>query len=154
MSHIDAFTEMAFPSATVQAYDPDYILWEKITALHSFCTQTKALSTQRLSRHWYDVDCLLQTKFADPLTSHQAMIDVINMKSKRWPENGVVYEDILDGNLKLLPNTVRTKGIHDDYSATINANMFFNRPDDFNTILERLQIEQDKINNSLALQNA
>lgn len=37
----------------------------------------------RLARHCYDVDCLLQREFSDPLTTQQAMQDVVQMKKER-----------------------------------------------------------------------
>lgn len=38
LSGIKGLGELELPSATVQVYNPGYILWEKITALHQFCT--------------------------------------------------------------------------------------------------------------------
>ena len=73
LSEIPEFHEIACPQAMVQAYDPAYILWEKLTALHQFSTMEREPKTHRLARHWYDVDCLLQKGIADPLNTEQAM---------------------------------------------------------------------------------
>ncbi|WP_373289488.1 nucleotidyl transferase AbiEii/AbiGii toxin family protein [Marinomonas arctica] len=49
------------PKAKVMAYQQYSILWEKLTALHQFSTQTKEPNLDRLARHWYDVNCLINT---------------------------------------------------------------------------------------------
>lgn len=95
---------LKLPSATVSAYDTGYILWEKLTALHQFCTQTKAPNPARLARHWYDVDCLLRNHFASPYETLEAMGNVVEMKQRRWSVPGVDFTQVIVGNLQLLPD--------------------------------------------------
>lgn len=138
---------IAFPQATVEAYHPGYVLWEKLTALHQFSTQEKAPDPHRLARHWYDVDCLLQQgDFIDPLDAMDAMTDVVAMKSQRWAQKGVTFEDVLKGQLVLIPEDDRLKQIAADHNAAIEGRMFFGVPDDFEAIASRLREAQDKIN--------
>jgi len=143
---VPELSEIAFPTASVQAYDPAYILWEKLTALHQFSTQSKKPNSNRLARHWYDVDCLLQKKFADPFTTAQAMKDVVEMKRQRWAETGVDFEAVLRGKLQLVPDGKRLRSIADDHQKAIKGGMFFTEPDDFASIVGRLQTAQDQIN--------
>ncbi len=146
LGDIPEMSEITFPTALVQAYDPEYILWEKLTALHQFSTQTREPNPIRLSRHWYDVDCLLKNKFANHLISEQAMSDVVEMKVQRWEEKGVDFATVLDGNLQLIPSDVRLQKIAKDHIIAINGRMFFSTPDKFENIIKRLKIAQEQFN--------
>ncbi|MCP5162859.1 MAG: nucleotidyl transferase AbiEii/AbiGii toxin family protein [Hahellaceae bacterium] len=148
LSEVDELSVIQCPEANVQAYDADYVLWEKLTALHQFSTQERDPNMNRLARHWYDVDCLLQAGFADPLSSQQAMNDVVEMKAYRWAEKGVDYHLASSGGLKLVPDCDRLTGIAKDHQEAIDGGMFFNTPDGFDVIIERIRKIQDEINAS------
>jgi len=146
LSEVSELSTIDFPTATVQAYDADYILWEKLTALHQFSTQEREPDFNRLARHWYDVDRLLLSKFADPLDSSVAMQNVVEMKAQRWAEKGVDYGLVLSGELKLVPDEERLAGIAKDHQAAIDGGMFFSVPDDFGVIINRVRKTQESIN--------
>lgn len=146
LAEIGALDSIKFPEAKVQAYDPNYIVWEKLTALHQFSTQTKDPNPYRLSRHWYDVDCILSAEIATPISNEQAMRDVVEMKSQRWAQPGVDYELVLSGGLVLVPEASRLASIKKDYQESVAGKMFFSDPDDFDAIVERISIAQTSIN--------
>lgn len=146
LGHTPGLEQLVLPNAQVSAYQAEYILWEKLTALHQFCTQERSPNPDRLARHWYDVDCLLSMNFADPLNSETARNDVIEMKKYRWASNGVDYEAILAGGLLLIPDGERLTDIAKDHENAIKGGMFFTTPDSFTIILERLKLTQDQIN--------
>ena len=148
LSECPVFAGLSLPQENVTAFDKDYILWEKLTALHQFCTQQKPINPNRLARHWYDVDCLLQNNFADPLTSNTAMSDVIEMKKHRWSEKGVDYEQILTGGLVLIPSDERLTAIAQDHQDAIQGQMFFKQADSFDQIIQRLTVVQGSFNQS------
>ncbi|MCB0256952.1 MAG: nucleotidyl transferase AbiEii/AbiGii toxin family protein [Anaerolineae bacterium] len=149
LAAIPELSELDCPKATVQVYEPSYILWEKLTALHQFSTMEKEPNKHRLARHWYDVDCLLQKGIVDPLASQPAMNDVVEMKKQRWAEKGVDYEAVLDGKMKLIPDPDRLAGIQEDHNEAIQGRMFYTQPDDFNQIVARLSRAQDDINKKI-----
>ncbi|MBG0709921.1 nucleotidyl transferase AbiEii/AbiGii toxin family protein [Enterobacter hormaechei] len=154
LSGIKELGELELPSATVQAYNPGYILWEKITALHQFCTQEKELNAERLSRHWYDVDCLLQHQFADLYDTKEAMHHVVEMKQQRWTFPGVDYTLVAKGELRLVPEDAgRLAAIAEDHRIAIEGGMFFKEPDGFDKIIERLQQVQDEFNCAMKKDN-
>lgn len=152
MAEVSELQAFSFPAATVQVYDPSYILWEKLTALHQFSAMDKDPKTHRLARHWYDVDCLLRKGYADPLSNEQARRDVVEMKKQRWAEKGVDYDQALQGQLLLVPNPERLKGIANDHKEAIQGRMFFihRPPDDFDEIIERISEAQVRINAALS----
>ena len=145
---IPELQELVFPKAMVQAYDPSYIMWEKLTALHQYSTMEREPDTHRLARHWYDVDCMLQKGVVDLANTSQARNDVIEMKKQRWAEKGVDYELALQGELKLVPDAKRLASLALDHRAAIQGRMFFVRrqPDEFDIIVERISRAQDVIN--------
>jgi hypothetical protein len=146
MDSIGEFSTLNLPKAKVTAYQKDYILWEKLTALHQFSTQNSNPNPKRLARHWYDVDCLLRMQFADPLTSEDAMKAVIDMKKNRWASPGVNYEAVLTGDLLLIPLAGRLDGIIKDHEDAVKGGMFFTTPDNFTNMVRRLETIQNEIN--------
>ena len=153
MSAIPELQELTFPQAKVQVYDPSYIMWEKLTALHQYSTMEKEPNKHRLARHWYDVDCMLQKSAVDPLANEQAIYDVVEMKKQRWAEKGVDYEAALRGELKLVPNADRLSEIAKDHASSVEGRMFFvdRQPDIFDQIIHRLSLAQDRINNEIVI---
>ncbi|MFK4754659.1 nucleotidyl transferase AbiEii/AbiGii toxin family protein [Oceanobacter antarcticus] len=151
LADIPELQELTLPKATVQAYDPSYIMWEKLTALHQFSTMQREPDAHRLARHWYDVDCMLQKGVVDLASANQARDDVVEMKKQRWAEKGVDYELALQGELTLVPAAERLAGIASDHKAAIQGRMFFVRrqPDDFDQIVERISRAQDVINKTV-----
>ena len=151
LEDVPELQELTLPRATVQAYDPSYIMWEKLTALHQFSTMEREPNAHRLARHWYDVDCMLQKEVVDIASTIQARNDVVEMKKQRWAESGVDYELALQGELKLVPDAERLAGIAADHKAAIQGRMFFIRrkPDDFDQIIGRISKAQDVINKAV-----
>ncbi|MDP4536905.1 nucleotidyl transferase AbiEii/AbiGii toxin family protein [Alkalimonas collagenimarina] len=146
LSEVKEFAELPLPQANVQAYENDFVLWEKLTALHQFSTQTKEPNPTRLARHWYDVSCLLKAGFADAFNSSEAMQAVVEMKKHRWSMPGVDYEAILSGRLSIVPQGNRLQSIIADHKAAINGQMFFQQPESFELIMNQLADFQDKFN--------
>lgn len=154
LAELEELQAIAFPQATVAAYHPGYVLWEKLTALHQFSTQEKEPDPHRLARHWYDVDRLLQQDdFIDPLDATDAMTQVVAMKSQRWAQRGVNFEAVLEGQLVLVPEDGRLQQIAADHTAAIEGKMFFGVPDNFETIISRLRGAQNKINAGISSAN-
>lgn len=152
MSDIPEFRALEFPTAQVEAFHPDYVLWEKLTALHQFSTMEREPNPYRLARHWYDVDRLLAERIADPISSVEARQNVVQMKSVRWEERGVDYELALHGKLKLIPPEGLLEKLAKDHNDAIVGQLFFinRRPDSFKEIIERLMLAQEDINAHLA----
>lgn len=154
MSDIPEFGALTFPVASVDAFHPEYILWEKLTALHQFSTMEREPKTKRLSRHWYDVDRLLSKRIADPISSVEARNNVVRMKSMRWEEKGVDYGLALQGKLKLVPPEALLVKLKQDHEEAMGDGFFFiNRnPDSFDEIIERLASAECEINAQIAAQ--
>ncbi|USD35989.1 nucleotidyl transferase AbiEii/AbiGii toxin family protein [Ferrimonas sp. SCSIO 43195] len=148
MSEVEELSaQMVFPVADgVKVFDEGYIIWEKLTALHQFCTQERIPDAARLARHWYDVDCLIQKGIVDPLEHPKAMNDVIEMKSCRWAAKGVDYTLASKGEILLVPQGELLDSLRQDQTEMVDAGMYTNAPDDFDKIMERVAALQERIN--------
>ncbi|MDI4650576.1 MULTISPECIES: nucleotidyl transferase AbiEii/AbiGii toxin family protein [Pseudoalteromonas] len=153
LSEIEEYEEaFSLPVAeNVLVFDPSYIIWEKMTALHQFCTSEKQPNAARLARHWYDVDCMMCKGIVDPLRNHQAIYDVVEMKSARWGVKGVDFSLASTGKLRLIPDEPLRTAIAQDYAEMVEGGMYFSKPDEFSTILDRLRSTEKMINESLIL---
>lgn len=146
LGEVTELAEISLPQANVQAYENDFIFWEKLTALHQFSTQTNEPNPDRLARHWYDVACLLRSGFADAFNSEEAMQAVIEMKKHRWPVTGVDYEAILRKQLTVVPQGARLETIAADHKEAVIGQMFFTPPDSFDHIIQQLSDFQAQFN--------
>lgn len=155
LAEVPELQGLMFPAAKVQAYDPAYIMWEKLTALHQYATMEREPKTHRLARHWYDVDCMLSKSVFDPLSSVRARNDVVEMKAQRWAERGVDYKLVLTGQMELVPDANRLEGIANDHQDAVQARMFFieRGPNSFEQIIDRIYDAQNTINNATTLMN-
>lgn len=146
LGDVTELAEISLPRANVQAYENDFIFWEKISALHQLSSQTNEPNPDRLARHWYDVACLLCSNFADAFNSNEAMQAVVEMKKHRWPVLGVDYEAILRGQLSIVPKGTRLEAIAADHKAAVVGQMFFTPPDSFEQIIQQLADFQQQFN--------
>jgi len=152
LSEIEEYEKaLSLPVAeNVLVFDLSYIVWEKLTALHQFCTSEKSPNAARLARHWYDVDCMICKGIVDPLGNHQAISDVVEMKSARWGVKGVDFSLASQGKLRLIPDEPLRTEIAQDYFEMVEGGMYFSKPDEFSTILDRLSCTEKMINESLS----
>lgn len=151
LSEVEQLSTINFPTAKkVMVFCPGYIVWEKLTALHQFCTQDTPPNATRLARHWYDVDCIIEKNIIDPLAVDEAMNDVVKMKSARWTVKGVDFSAASGGGLQILPTGDLLTSLEEDHVQMIEGGMYFKQPANFTTILNRLELLQHKINGALS----
>lgn len=146
LAEVPELEGLELPVSAVKTLNIDYMLWEKITALHQFSTQEKPIRPNRLSRHWYDVDCLTEKDIANPLANPQAMLDVSSMKSQRWAERGVDFQQVRQGALRIIPDSDRLEQLREDFNDSIRGGMFYSTPAPFDVIIERLTAFQESFN--------
>ena len=149
ISGFEALTSL-LPTSQVQAYDKGYIIWEKLTALHQFSTQKNFPAPSRLARHWYDVDCIIQRQIVNPLEHIRSMLDIVELKTHRFRMPGVDYQQILHGQIVLLPGIAEhLQKICDDHANAINGGLFFSTPPTFELIMQRLSDLELQLNHNI-----
>ena len=112
-------------------------LFEKITILHG---EVNRISNHpiRYARHYYDVYKMVNTPLLnEALANIELLKDVVEFKKKFYRSPRSKYEEILEGNLKLVPSDVAIKVFEKDYEEM--KQMFFGEIPSFSEIIDRLK---------------
>jgi len=111
--------------------------WEKAMLLHeeTFRTAEKPIKT-RLSRHYYDLSCLIQKGVGAEAVKDTGLFDrIAKHREAFFRQTWVDYTTLKKGSLRLLPPEGRLAEWRQDYQA-MRDDMFFSEPPKFEAILE------------------
>jgi len=139
----DAFKE---PGARVLVLACERTFWEKVTLLHAENHHTDLTNFKpRMSRHWADIAGMsIAERFAQ--LDFDLLDVVIAFKKTYFSANWANYETAVPGTLKIVPNDALQKVLRDDYRQM--KEMFPGKILEFDDIMKKLQILQDRINTS------
>ena len=149
--YLAVLSTMEFPSAAVTVLAPEMTFWEKATLIHAELNRSEFRSgSQRLSRHWYDLDQLAQRDIGRrALRDHSLLEDVVKVKKVFYRSGQANYDLCATGGLLLVPSDKEVeKSLQDDYDQMVSAGMFHGDPPKFSEILERLADLASRINNT------
>ena len=140
--------ELAFPRATPFVLSPQRTFWEKATLIHGECGRAAAQPTiERKSRHWYDLAMLADGTIGQKALGDRTLLaDVVKHKKAFFNNATANYDACTRGALCLIPEGQLLDVLRRDYSAMIEAGMFYKAPPSFKEILERLKRLQASIN--------
>jgi hypothetical protein len=110
-------------------------------------------STERQSRHWYDLFRLLDHQIGrDALTKDLCLFEeVVNYKDLFFHDNPAHICDCLSGLLRLVPYGELLDKLENDYNAMKRNGLFYNSPPSFNEIIDRLSDFEKEINRLMSL---
>ena len=101
---------------------------------------------KRYASHYYDVYQIYNSKFFNDILSCKSILTkVTEFKIKFYNDNWARYEEVLKGNVKVLPPNFRLEELVEDYNSM--KEMINGEIPNFNTILVAL-IELEKILNT------
>ncbi len=144
-------TDILLPKATPRIMVAERTFWEKATAVHVFCRQSKPIA-DRLSRHWYDLDQLNQAHVSDAAAADKTLAHrVTKFKTISFPAEGAAGELIdyyaaTTGGLQLTPTGDHLKELQLDYDSMRDAQLL---PDDaasFDDLMKRSAAIEAKVN--------
>lgn len=119
-------------------------MFEKMTILHGEANREFNYPI-RYARHYYDVYKMVTTSLLDEALSNLELLkDVVEFKTKFYRSPRSKYEEILEGNLKLVPSNQAIKIFEKDYIEM--GKMFFGKTPNFNEIIDELSKVEKKIN--------
>ncbi|MEG1257859.1 MAG: nucleotidyl transferase AbiEii/AbiGii toxin family protein [Akkermansia sp.] len=135
--NISSYVENVFPeinsSFVVQTVSPARTLWEKAFILHEENSRdTQRPLKERLARHYYDLDCLIQKSFVDL----SLFREVAHTRKLYHCQTWVDYDKIKPSDLILVPKGDQYQAWKYDYEHT--DSMIFGQHDSFASIVERL----------------
>jgi predicted nucleotidyltransferase component of viral defense system len=134
------------PACLVKVLSAERTFWEKATILHAeYHRPAEKASPDRLSRHYYDFDALIQSGI-DKTASLNLLSRVSEHKGVFFRSGWAKYSDASPGTLRIAPPDTRRKALHDDYAKM--REMFFGDVPDFEGILDRLSAWEKAFNSA------
>lgn len=140
--------DYGFPLPTVETLSPVRTFWEKCTLMHVECHRDKLQqSPDRLSRHWYDIYKLNQSWVGPTaLQSKHILERVITHKKAFFNASYAHYDDCLDKNFRIVPDTHSLNSLEKDYKQMRQAGMFIDMPPDFFELINGLHELESQLN--------
>lgn len=140
--------ELEFPRASVCVLSPARTFWEKATLIHVECQRDELRSSsERLSRHWYDLAMLADLASGKAALGDRALLeDVVRHKKVFYNSAYANYDACLAGQFRLVPDAAALAQLREDFRRMILAGMFSGEPPSFDSIVERLRVLERLIN--------
>lgn len=132
---------LQLPYAKVNVLNPERTFWEKVTLIHVECNRGKFKdNAQRLSRHWYDLIMIYESKFGQIAMQNKALLGaVVNHKKAFFNESKANYDLCLEGGFNLIPTGGQLEQLQLDYEKMMDSNMFYGIPIPFSEIISTMR---------------
>jgi hypothetical protein len=143
--------DILLPKAKPRIMVPRRTFWEKATAVHVFCRQSKPIA-ERLARHWYDLDQLDRAKVSDeamadkPLARRVANFKTISFPAKDGKGEPIDYFAAVGGGLQLAPTGDHLKELEKDYASMREGQLLPEAAVSFAELMKRCSAIEAKLN--------
>lgn len=139
-----AFATEAFSISTVL---PQRTFLEKIFLLHEeFSQDSSKIRIDRLSRHLYDLEKLMDTEHGKTALSDTELYKgIVTHREKFNPLRGLDYSNHVPGKIKIIPPEMVIKEWEKDYQA-MTQNMIYGDTLNFDNLIKRIQKLQERVN--------
>lgn len=139
---------------TISVMSPERTFWEKATILHAHHHggREKAGRRERLSRHYYDLYQLAESRVGPDATSNLDLLERVRIhKTVYFASAWARYDLARPGSLRLCPRADTVELVARDYDEMVRAGYFFegHDPPPFTEILGRLAHLEGEINGGL-----
>ena len=145
----EVFTNRPFAdkAITIPVVNPERTFLEKIFLLHEeFQKSQDKIRVERLSRHLYDIEKLMQTEYAKIALQDTELYDtIVRHRSKFTAISGIDYAKHNPANIKFIPPDTIIKKWEADYEE-MKGSMIYGQPLDFDELINRLTELQKRIN--------
>ncbi len=141
----EVYPEIFNENIEVVAVDCLRTFYEKITILHREANRVNGNYPIRYSRHFYDVYQMMRTDIREKSFENIELLKtVIDFKKKFYASSWAKYDDILNGNLKLIPSKEGSEIFSKDYDSM--KNMLFGEKVAFDKIIDTLKEYEKELN--------
>ncbi|MGH2553858.1 MAG: nucleotidyl transferase AbiEii/AbiGii toxin family protein [Chitinophagaceae bacterium] len=144
-----AFTDQAFAteSFNISTVLPQRTFLEKIFLLHEeFSQDAPKIRIDRLSRHLYDLEKLMDTEHGKAAIKDTELYKSIVIHREKFnPIRGLNYSNHIPNKIKIIPPETVIKEWEKDYQA-MTQNMIYGDPLNFDKLIKRIQELQKRIN--------
>lgn len=136
--------DFANPTFDVRTVEPQRTFLEKIFLLHEEW-QKKNIRVDRLSRHLYDLEKLMDTDHAEKaLVNEKLFYHIAEHRSTFSPLKGIDYANHKPSLIQIIPPDSVIDGYEADYKV-MQESMFAGESLSWNTILKRINDLQERI---------
>ena len=144
----EVYPEVFDENIQVVAVDSLRTFYEKITILHREANRVNGNYPTRYSRHFYDVYKMLLTDIKEKSFDNLDLLKaVIEFKKKFYACNWAKYDDIMEGNIKLIPSDEALEIFSKDYDSM--KNMLFGEKISFDRIISSVKEYEIELNEVL-----
>lgn len=135
-------------SISIPCVNPERTFLEKIFLLHEeFQKEPEKMRTNRLSRHLYDIEKIMNTNYSETALSNQKLFQEIIEHRKRFtPVRGIDYANHIPSRISFIPPDSIIKEWKTDYE-TMQEFMIYKDSLPFGRLIDRLMQLNQKINN-------
>jgi hypothetical protein len=139
--------QIASTAFSVSSVLPQRTFLEKIFLLHEeFSQETKKIRIERLSRHLYDLEKLMDTAYGKMAIADAALYKgLVAHREKFNSLRGIDYSNHSPDKIKIIPPQTVIKQWETDYLA-MTQNMIYGDTLNFDKLIKRLQELQERIN--------
>lgn len=143
--------EIVFPQAQPKVMKMERTFWEKATAIHVFCRQSK-MRGDRFARHWYDLLKLAATeRIRDSLADKSWLEQVVRHKAMFFQEKDqkgtvVNYRECLNGHIRLVPEGSAREALRTDYNSMVQDGILLVAAPEFGIVMDQCASLEAEIN--------
>jgi hypothetical protein len=139
--------EFADTNITIPTVNPERTFLEKIFLLHEeFQQSAEKINVNRLSRHLYDLEKLMDTVFAiNALNDKNLYQHIVEHRKMLTPLRGIDYSKHTPGSINIMPPYNMIAAWEKDYEL-MQQSMFYTKSLSFEKLLERIHELNDRIN--------
>jgi hypothetical protein len=137
-----AVDDLEFPTARPRVMHAERTFWEKATAIHVFCLQSR-MRRDRFSRHWHDVArlddagiaaaAIEDRALATAVARHKTMFFAEKAADATW----IDYGTATSGQLQLAPSGDALDVLADDYRRMAEDGLLATTPEPFGDLMDR-----------------
>ncbi len=130
-------TDFMNPAFKIKTVQPQRTFLEKVFLLHEEW-QKKNIRVERLSRHLYDLERLMNTKYAEiGLNDKDLYFHIVNHRSKFTALKGIDYANHHPNNIQIIPPESVLKAYENDYNE-MKESMFSGEKLSWNDLIKKL----------------
>lgn len=126
---------------------PQRTFLEKMFLLHEeFLQDISKIRINRLSRHLYDLEKLMDTEYGTAaLKDKELFVSIVNHRKKFNAIRGLDYSNHIPGKIKIIPPNEIISDWEKDYT-TMTENMIYGEALSFDALIKRIEILQKRVN--------
>lgn len=145
----ETFKDQSFSTKTfnIPTVLPQRTFLEKILLLHEkFSLANNKTGAERLSRHLYDLEKLMDTEYGkEGLKDGELFETIVNHRKKFNAIRGLDYSNHVKGKIRIIPPDEVIDEWEKDYN-TMKENMIYGVALDFKSLLKRIEELQNRVN--------